>query len=360
MRALLLVLLVSGAALGQTAAGARGTNTGNVTLDAVGSSPNANGASLSGASGQVFKLQPASQTLPGAMTAGAQDIGGAKTFYSNVTCSACSLIAGSKLIGDTVETNTATSLTLNSTMADGATAVGVISKTNATWANTAAKIHSFKNNTTEYAYVGYKGGITFLDATVDAQNLVLPVNTRICFNAACSVWVAANGGADMNFQSVGRMLTNSVKLGLKDLTVYTCSSDYEGAVISDTLRGVSTGNATSMCQCRSSGAGAYAYQNLKTGWVGTSSTCPSDESASVSGALDFGSIAAGATAELTQNLTGAVATDKVSCAYPTALEANLSFSCRAGAGIITYRIGNHQLVGAVDPASGTFGATVAR
>jgi hypothetical protein len=54
-----------------------GTNTGDVTLSAFGSTPNANGASLSG---QALTLQPASATQPGGVSTGAQTFGGAKTF----------------------------------------------------------------------------------------------------------------------------------------------------------------------------------------------------------------------------------------------------------------------------------------
>lgn len=56
-----------------------GTNTGDVTLAAVGSSPNANAASLSG---QVLTLQPADGTHPGVLTSSSQTIGGIKTFSS--------------------------------------------------------------------------------------------------------------------------------------------------------------------------------------------------------------------------------------------------------------------------------------
>ncbi|HUK32705.1 MAG TPA: hypothetical protein VLV86_02275 [Vicinamibacterales bacterium] len=59
-----------------------GTNSGDVTLTAVGSSPSANGASLSG---QALTLQPADGTHPGLITSGTQTIGGAKTFSSDVT-----------------------------------------------------------------------------------------------------------------------------------------------------------------------------------------------------------------------------------------------------------------------------------
>lgn len=59
-----------------------GTNSGDVTLGAVGSTPNANGASLVG---QVLTLQPASASFPGAMTNGAQVFAGAKTFNDTIT-----------------------------------------------------------------------------------------------------------------------------------------------------------------------------------------------------------------------------------------------------------------------------------
>lgn len=59
-----------------------GTNTGDVTLTAVGATPSANGASLSG---QALTLQPASSTLPGVVTAAAQSFGGVKTFAGGIS-----------------------------------------------------------------------------------------------------------------------------------------------------------------------------------------------------------------------------------------------------------------------------------
>jgi hypothetical protein len=58
-----------------------GSNTGDVTLTAVGSSPSANAASLSG---QALTLQPVDATHPGVVTTGAQTIAGAKTFSSTI------------------------------------------------------------------------------------------------------------------------------------------------------------------------------------------------------------------------------------------------------------------------------------
>lgn len=64
-----------------TGANLSGTNTGNVTLTAVGASPSANAATLSG---QALTLQPADGTHPGVITSGTQTIGGLKTFNGGI------------------------------------------------------------------------------------------------------------------------------------------------------------------------------------------------------------------------------------------------------------------------------------
>jgi hypothetical protein len=58
-----------------------GTNTGDVTLAAIGAMPNANGASITG---QVVNLQPADGTYGGVLSTLAQVIAGAKTFLADV------------------------------------------------------------------------------------------------------------------------------------------------------------------------------------------------------------------------------------------------------------------------------------
>lgn len=58
-----------------------GTNTGNVTLTTFGSTPNANGASLSG---QVLNLQPADGSNPGGVSTTTQTFAGAKTFSTPI------------------------------------------------------------------------------------------------------------------------------------------------------------------------------------------------------------------------------------------------------------------------------------
>lgn len=59
-----------------------GVNTGDVTLDVVGSSPNPDGATLVG---QVLNLEPANATNPGVVTTGSQTLSGAKIFSATTT-----------------------------------------------------------------------------------------------------------------------------------------------------------------------------------------------------------------------------------------------------------------------------------
>jgi hypothetical protein len=89
-----------------SAATISGTNSGDVTLGAVGSSPNGNGASLSG---QVLTLQPADGSNPGVLTAGTQTIGGAKTFSGNV------IISGNLTVNGTTTTINTTTLNVTDT-----------------------------------------------------------------------------------------------------------------------------------------------------------------------------------------------------------------------------------------------------
>lgn len=99
-----------------------GTNTGDVTLAAVGSAPSGNGASLSG---QVLTLQPADGTHPGLLTSGSQSIGGAKTFTGAISASNLSgTNTGDQTItltGDVTGSGTGSFATTLATVATGAT-----------------------------------------------------------------------------------------------------------------------------------------------------------------------------------------------------------------------------------------------
>lgn len=61
--------------------GASGTNTGDVTLGAIGAAPNANSATLAA---QVLNLEPASASFGGIVTTGTQSLAGLKTFTTGI------------------------------------------------------------------------------------------------------------------------------------------------------------------------------------------------------------------------------------------------------------------------------------
>jgi len=89
------------------------TNTGDITLATVGVVPNADGASLSG---QVLTLQPADGTFGGVLTNTTQNIAGAKTFTGAVTVSG----------GDITITNNNLALPASASLSSGTIYIGGI------------------------------------------------------------------------------------------------------------------------------------------------------------------------------------------------------------------------------------------
>ncbi|TXH08957.1 MAG: hypothetical protein E6R04_09690 [Spirochaetes bacterium] len=94
-----------------------GTNTGDLALTNVGSTPAAAGASLSG---QNLTLQPADATNPGVVTAAAQTIGGLKTFADGLTAEEFFQLKSS----DDATSGDATALVTNSNPVKRLTAAG--------------------------------------------------------------------------------------------------------------------------------------------------------------------------------------------------------------------------------------------
>jgi hypothetical protein len=138
--------------------------TGFITsLGAVGSSPNANGASVSTG---VLTLQPADGTNPGVVTAGAQTLGGAKTFSSLLTAGAGLVSTGSA----TIQTATATDDQLVFTAFAGGAARFAGTFTSADL--TAARTYTFPDANGEVSLLGQtieSGEIT--DGTIAAADL---------------------------------------------------------------------------------------------------------------------------------------------------------------------------------------------
>lgn len=165
-----------------------GTNTGDVTLTAVGSSPNGNGASLSG---QALTLQPADGTNPGLLTALAQTIGGVKTFssapnLSSLTASQALVLDASKNVTTLAYGSTNTASTLVERDGSGNFSAGTI---------TAALTGTASGNTT---YTANNHGVVVSSAT-NAMTVVAP-------DASTSkVLVSGGSSADPSWS----LLTNS-------------------------------------------------------------------------------------------------------------------------------------------------------
>lgn len=88
-----------------------GTNTGDVTLSAIGSTPNANASSLAG---QVLNLQPANASFGGVVSTTTQSFAGDKTFTGNVVVSGNLDINGTTTTVNTATLNvTDTNITIN-------------------------------------------------------------------------------------------------------------------------------------------------------------------------------------------------------------------------------------------------------
>ncbi len=88
------------------------------------------------------------------------------------------------LVSDSLTTNTATSETITSTVADGATAVAVILKSSHTLANGSAKLLSIKNNATEKASIGADGTARFFSmASGTGGSITTANNVNISDNA---------------------------------------------------------------------------------------------------------------------------------------------------------------------------------
>jgi hypothetical protein len=191
-----------------TASNLSGTNTGDITLATVGSTPAAAGASLSS---QVLTLQPADASNAGVVSTTTQTFAGAKTFSGLITSSIASgsnalqLTTGARVkigggtndyivsdgtnlstpgiysassfragnlsvgagTGQIVVINTSAGVANIGHFTDGASAVGVISDNDVTLSNATAKIHSFRNNTTEKLAIGAQGSFVF-NRTQDA------------------------------------------------------------------------------------------------------------------------------------------------------------------------------------------------
>lgn len=158
------------------AANLSGTNTGDVTLNNVGASPNAQAASLTG---QALTLQPASASFPGVVTTSAQVFTGAKTFQSANTTFA---------IGSTTA-----QAEVESTAATGVAVLG------------------FKSNGAQRALIGAnQAGNLVLDASSDtllrfAGSTKIQIGTGTTTFSTKPVWTVGSMTGNGNTQAAGQV-----------------------------------------------------------------------------------------------------------------------------------------------------------
>ncbi len=119
-----------------------GTNTGDVTLAAIGATPNANAATLTG---QVLNLQPADGSFGGVVTTGAQTFAGLKTFNGGITLAANQNLTMTSGTGLFAQTFTGTTTTANTITANSlTTGIGLdVNTTNTAVTSTALSAISF-------------------------------------------------------------------------------------------------------------------------------------------------------------------------------------------------------------------------
>ena len=231
-----------------------GTGTFITTLGAVGSSPNANAASV--IAGALI-LQPASVTYGGVVTTGAQGFSGSKTFSQTVQSNTGFIASGGGVgvqsQGGYFPYSTAPSLLLYGQTADSGSAVGIVLENQTTLSTPGAKIVSVKNLNTEEFYIGYDGTIWSNNASSSINNL-LPSQTglggyilttdgtNVSWNSVSPGYITALGavGSSPNADAA------SVSTGT--LTLQPASASFPGVVTTGTqsFAGVKTFTANSM------------------------------------------------------------------------------------------------------------------
>jgi hypothetical protein len=132
-----------------------GSNSGDVSLASVGSTPAAAGASLSG---QVLTLQPADGTHPGLLTTGSQTIAGNKTFSgTDFECQYLTAANQIRAAQGFYNANLSQPCFIRAAPSDGAGAVLGVTDGDNTLTVSGAKLHSFRNRAVEKAFVDKDG-----------------------------------------------------------------------------------------------------------------------------------------------------------------------------------------------------------
>lgn len=216
--------------------------------------------------------------------------------------------------------NTNVTVSLSGAATDSSSAVGTVLNTSPTLSTTGAKITSIRNNNLEKAYFDKDGNLLFKNSSIgigwDGFGSNLPIiyyngANQILFNVGNAVlangYSQPNAGAPLILRSlrtnastaIGTQADTNVAFTTagaklfqvanatvekfyvdKDgshlsvfTTLQTCAAGIEGLISLDAASGISTAARTRMCLCTSNGSAVYAWQNIVSGTVGTTTTC---------------------------------------------------------------------------------------
>lgn len=149
--------------------------------------------------------------------------------------------------------------------------------------------HYVFNDPTSTVYMDYDGtNLAVNGAPLSTGSNNIKTTGRYCTDAACTTAYIVNDtfgtmnligsvGGSGNWTTAGSFNTDDyLKIGATAVSGgNACSAGNEGKIRRDTAAGGTSGARTRICLCTSDGAGtpAYAWQNIVSGTVGTTTAC---------------------------------------------------------------------------------------
>ena len=187
-------------------------------------------------------------------------------------------VQSTEFVGATFRNGSALTLNFIGYVADGASAVGFKFNTDNTISTAGSKLMQWTNNNSEKAFLNKDGwwhGYSYLNATSPGAGITFSGNDtaiRSVQNGGV-IYMSDNGVNHGAFTRASTTLDNTNGLILTAKTLPTCAVGLQWAMLPDAASGTATGKRSKMCLCTSNGSSVYAWQNIATGTIGTTTTC---------------------------------------------------------------------------------------